>query len=98
MQISGVSTPTSIPMEKSNLSRAGKPATDEAVINFSPDSFSSLVSEAGRMPEVRNELVDAFKSRIQSGEYPSSETISNLTNVIGGSVLQLAATSTFEVE
>ena len=90
MQITGVSTPIPFPMEKKNSSPVGKPATDQAVINFSASSFSSLVQEAGQYPEVRSELVDSFKARIQSGAYPSQEDISGLTNVIGGSVLQMA--------
>ena len=60
------------------------------MINFSPDSFSSLVSEAGQMPEVRNDVVDSFKSRIASGQYPTQATIAGLTNILGGSILQQA--------
>jgi len=90
MQITGVSTPNSIPMVKSNSTPVGKPATDAADIQFSADSFSSLVNEAKQIPDVRSELVDSFKARIQSGAYPSQEDLSNLTDVIGGHVLQLA--------
>ena len=77
-------------MGKINSSQAGKPALDQAVINFSADSFSSLVKEAGQMPEVRSEVVDAFKTRIQSGEYPSQDVIAGLTDLIGGVVVQQA--------
>ena len=90
MQITGVSTSIPFSMEKTNSSPVGKPATDEAVLNFSADSFSSLVQEAGQYPDVRSELVDSFKARIQSGAYPSQDDIAGLTNVIGGTVLQLA--------
>jgi hypothetical protein len=60
------------------------------VINFSPDTFSSLVQEANQMPEVRSEVVDSFKARIQSGEYPSQDVIEGLTDLIGGSIVQQA--------
>ena len=90
MQITGVSTSIPYSMEKKNSSSVGKSAVDQAVINFTPGSFSSFVKEAGQFPEVRSELVDSFKSRIQSGTYPSQEDIAGLTNVIGGHVLQLA--------
>lgn len=97
MQINGISTSPSLPVEKtsSSSSQAGKPATDQVVINFSADSFSNLVKEAGQMPEVRSEVVDAFKSRIQSGDYPSQETIAGLTSLIGGGILQQAKSSSF---
>jgi anti-sigma28 factor (negative regulator of flagellin synthesis) len=90
MQISSISISSSVPMDKSRLSPAGKAATDQAVINFSPDTFSSLVQEANQMPEVRSEVVDSFKARIQSGEYPSQDVIEGLTDLIGGSIVQQA--------
>jgi hypothetical protein len=93
MQISGVSIPTSIPMVKSNSSPVGKPATDAAEIQYSADSFSSLVQQANQIPEVRSDVVDSFRARIQSGTYPSEADIANLTDTIGGHVLQLARSS-----
>jgi len=96
MQISSVTTSQLVsPLAKtSNSSSAANvsssSSSDEAVINFSPDSFSSLVSAAGQMPEVRNDVVESFKSRIAAGQYPSQATIAGLTNVIGGSILQQA--------
>jgi len=90
MQINGVTNSLPIPMQKTTTSKAVNVAADQAVINFSPDSFSSLVKEAGQMPEVRSELVDAFKSRIQAGNYPSPDDLAGLVNVIGRSVVQQA--------
>ncbi len=43
------------------------------------------------MPDVRSELVDSFKSRIQSGQYPSSETMDALTDVIGNGIVKMAS-------
>jgi len=94
MQISGISTTSSIPMGKTNSPRVGQPAADQAVINFSGDSFSSLVKEAGQMPEVRSDVVAAFKSRIQAGQYPTQDTIAGLVNVIGGAVVEQAKSAT----
>jgi len=91
MQISSISITTPLPVEKTRLSPSGKAATDQAVINFSPDTFSSLVNEAGQMPEVRSEVVDAYKARIQAGQYPSEDVVSGLTDLIGGSIVHLAA-------
>ncbi len=90
MQISGISASPSIPVEKTNSSQVSKPAVDQAVINFSADSFSSLVKEAGQMPEVRSEVVDAFKTRIQAGNYPSQDVIAGLTDLIGGGIVRQA--------
>ena len=60
-------------------------------MSLSADTFSSLVSEANQMPDVRGEVVDAFKSRVQSGDYPSSETLDGLADVMGNHWSQFAA-------
>ncbi len=90
MQISGFSIPTSIPMEKNTTSPTPKVATDQAVINFSPVSFSGLVREASQMPEVRSDLVESFRAKIQSGQYPTDETLSGLVDTIGASIVRQA--------
>ena len=93
MQISSVTTSPLIPLEKTtnSSSPAKASSSDEAVLNFSPDSFSSLVSQASQMPEVRNDVVESFKARIASGQYPTQNTIAGLAQAIGGSILQQAA-------
>jgi Anti-sigma-28 factor, FlgM len=91
MQISGYSISPSIPMGKTSLSPATQEATDSAVINFPGNSFSGLVKEASAMPEVRSDLVDSFKARIQSGQYPNQNDIAGLADAIGGSIVQQAA-------
>ena len=90
MQINGISISPSIPMERTKTAQPVDAPSDEAVLNVSAGSFSSLVQQAGSMPEVRSEVVDAYKSRIAAGQYPSPETISGLVDVIGGSIVQLA--------
>ncbi len=91
MQISGYSITTSIPMGKTTPPPTSAPATtDEAVINFSPVSFSGLVKEASQMPDVRSDLVDSFRARIQSGQYPSEDTLSGLVDTIGASIVRQA--------
>ena len=91
MQISSISTSPSMSVEKTTPSSpVPSEATDQAVLNFSADSFSSLVKEAGQMPEVRSEVVDAFKARIQAGHYPAQEIIAGLTRLIGGGIVQQA--------
>ena len=66
------------------------PSSDAAEINFSADTFSSLVQEAGSQPEVRSEVVDSFKARIQSGHYPAQDVIAGLTKLLGGGIMQAA--------
>ena len=90
MQIHGVTSSSSIPMQKTSSAPVGKAVADQAVINFSPDSFSGLVKEAGQMPEVRSELVEAIKSRIQAGNYPTQDAIAGLADLIGSGVVRLA--------
>ena len=63
---------------------------DQVSMSISADTFSSLVQEAGQMPDVRSELVDAFKSRIQSGAYPSQDTVDGLVDKMGAAWLQSA--------
>ena len=93
MQINSITTSPAMPVVKAASSQASTPASeaqDQAVLNFSPDSFSSLVHEANNMPEVRSEVVDAYRSRIQAGIYPSQETVTGLVDLLGGSIVQMA--------
>jgi anti-sigma28 factor (negative regulator of flagellin synthesis) len=96
MQIGNITTSTSFSAAKTTSSQAGNVTSDtpdQAVLNFSANSFSSLVKEASQMPDVRSELVDAFKARIHAGHYPAQDVIDGLTRLIGGAVLQQARSS-----
>jgi anti-sigma28 factor (negative regulator of flagellin synthesis) len=92
MQINGISTSPSIPVDRSTTPQKQTESSDQdqAVISPSADLFSSLVSQANQMPEVRSDLVASFKSRIAAGDYPEQSVISGLTDVLGGSILQAA--------
>ena len=91
MQINGFSTSSSLPVQRTNMSQPAQEVSDQAVLHVSLDTFSGLVQQAGAMPEVRGEVVDSFKARIQSGEYPSPETVAGLVDVIGGGIVKLAS-------
>jgi hypothetical protein len=91
MQINGFSTSPSLPVQRTNMSQPAQEVSDQAVLHVSLDTFSGLVQQAGAMPEVRGEVVDSFKARIQSGQYPSPETVAGLVDVIGGSIVKLAS-------
>jgi len=86
------STTTAIPFvpvtagTSTNSSTASSNDTDKAVLNTSGDTFSSLVNEAKSYPEVRGEVVDAYKARIASGSYPSEEVVEGLIKLMGGLV------------
>jgi anti-sigma28 factor (negative regulator of flagellin synthesis) len=84
MTISGVSTPGTIAYAQSVSRPAAQPAGDQVSMSLSPETYSSLVSQAGQMPDVRTEVVDAYKSRIQSGAYPTQETVDGLVDRMGG--------------
>ena len=92
MQISSSSIyiSPSIPMEKTKSSSAPKSSTDQAVMNTSADSFSGLVKQAGQFPEVRNDVVESFQARIQAGQYPTADTMDDLTDVLGPSIVKMA--------
>jgi hypothetical protein len=84
MTIRGVSIPGTIAGAQSVLRPSTQPAGDQVSMSLSPETYSSLVSQASQMPEVRGEVVDAYKSRIQSGAYPTQATIDGLVNLMGG--------------
>ena len=93
MQIGNITSSTSFSVAKTTSSSAGNAApetSDQAVLNFSADSFADLVRQAGQMPDVRSEVVDSFKARIQAGHYPSQDVIAGLTRLIGGGLSQQA--------
>lgn len=94
MQISGLNTSQAIPVVKAMTSpQTGNTVTvnsDRAEFNQSAASFSNLVQQASQMPEVRSEVVDAYKSRVASGQYPAQDVIAGLTRLIGGGIMQAA--------
>jgi hypothetical protein len=83
MMISGISSTGSLAYGQPASRTPAPPAGDQVSMSLSANTFSSLVSDAGQMPDVRNEVVDAYKSRVQSGEYPSSETLDGLADLMG---------------
>jgi anti-sigma28 factor (negative regulator of flagellin synthesis) len=93
MQISSVSTTSLIPVQRSASSQSTgqtTSSTDSAEINFSADTFSSLVKDASNEPDVRTDLVNSFKSRIHSGHYPAQDVIAGLTKLLGGGIANAA--------
>lgn len=99
MQISGLSSSSTYSIQRTSTPQNGAAAeqpaaADQAFISSSGDLFSSLVKQAGQMPEVRSDVVDSFKARIAAGQYPTQEHIDNLVDAIGGGVLKLAESTT----
>src|SRR5579871_257085 len=93
MTITGLSLPTPVtPATNGTRPAASTPSHDDQVaMSISADTFSSFVQEAGQVPDVRSELVDMFKSRIQSGGYPTSETLDGLTDKLADAWPSLSA-------
>jgi anti-sigma28 factor (negative regulator of flagellin synthesis) len=96
MTITGVSTAGSITYTPSVSRPQAQPAGDQVSMSLSPDTYSSLVTEASQMPDVRGEVVDAFKARIQSGDYPTSDTLDGLVDRMGGTWAANAQSSSAE--
>jgi hypothetical protein len=98
MQISSISTTQLLPVANSTASGQSfsqsdyvgsyAESSDGAVLNNSADSFSSLVQTANAMPEIRSEVVDAYKARIRTGHYPSEDIVAGLTRLVGGAIAQ----------
>jgi hypothetical protein len=84
MTITGVTTAGAITYTPAASRPQAQPAGDQVSMSLSPETYSSLVTAAGQYPEVRGELVDAFKSRIQSGDYPTEDTLDGLVDLMGG--------------
>jgi anti-sigma28 factor (negative regulator of flagellin synthesis) len=85
MMISGLSSLASISFSPTTSRVQAPPAAgDQVAMSLSADTFSSLVQEAGQMPDVRSDLVDSFKARIQAGTYPTQATLDGVIDRMGG--------------
>ncbi len=83
--ISGITSAASlayVPIASSRSSTPS-PSSDQLAMSLSPDTFAGLVSDASSMPEVRGEVVDAFKAQVQSGQYPGSDVLDGLVDLMG---------------
>jgi hypothetical protein len=83
--ISGITSLASLAYAPIASSRSSAPPSsgDQVSMSLSPETFASLVSDAGSMPEVRGGVVDAYKSQVQSGLYPTSDTVDGLVDLMG---------------
>jgi len=90
--ISGINSLASLAYVPAGSTRtpAPEPASDQVSMSLSSDTFASLVSDASAMPEVRGEVVDAYKSQVQSGQYPAPEVLDGLVDLMGGTWAQSA--------
>ncbi len=85
MTISGITSTASLAYSQAgSRAQTQQPAGDQVSMSLSPETFSDLVSTASSMPEVRGELVDAYKSQIKSGHYPAQDVIEGLIKLMGG--------------
>jgi hypothetical protein len=92
MTINGLSSAAAISYAPSASRPPAQPAGDQVSMSISPELFSSLVSDASQMPDVRGEVVDAYKSRVQSGEYPTQDALNGLVDLMGGTWIAQART------
>ena len=90
MQIGSITSSGAFSLDRTISSPAQTASTDQVMINTSSDSFSDLVKAAGQMPEVRSDVVDAYKSQVQNGHYPSQEIVAGLIDLIGGGISKMA--------
>ena len=91
MQITSATTIPFVPLP-TGMSAATTPSpasstdSDQAVLNMSASTFSSLVQQAKSYPEVRSDVVQAYKAGIANGSYPSEEVVAGLIKLMGGLV------------
>jgi anti-sigma28 factor (negative regulator of flagellin synthesis) len=90
MNINSATATSHLTFEKTSTLSVAKNTSDKAVMNTSADSFVSLVQQASSVPEVRSELVDAYKSRISAGHYPAQDVIEGFIHLMGGRLAQMA--------
>ncbi len=98
MQIGSITSSGSFSLARTTSSPVTNTSSDQVMLNTSHDSFSSLVNEASQMPEVRSDVVDAFKSKVQSGLYPPEDIIAGLIHLIGGGIVKAAQTASSSAE
>jgi anti-sigma28 factor (negative regulator of flagellin synthesis) len=86
MQINSATTIPFLPVTAGlgTAKTATTPSTnsDQAVMNTSASTFASLVEEAKSYPEVRSSVVEAYKSAIASGKYPSDQVMAGLAKTL----------------
>jgi hypothetical protein len=58
--------------------------SEEASLQITSPTFSSLVEEAKTYPEVRSQVVAAYAAQVASGHYPPASVISGLANLLSG--------------
>ena len=91
MQINSVSPSQVIfAPAKTTSNVAENPAPDQAMLNISAETFSSLVQQASAEPEVRQDVVAHFKAQIAGGSYPPVDIVAGLTHLLGAGVYQMA--------
>ena len=61
------------------------PQIDHALLHVTAENFTNLVKAAKAYPEVRNDVVSAYKSQLANGSYPSDQTIAGLASRLTGS-------------
>ncbi len=87
MQINSAISVSFVPVTTStNLTQSSPKAedADQAALQITSPTFTSLVQEAKSYPEVRSEVVAAYKAQVASGHYPPSDVISGLAGLLSG--------------
>ncbi len=82
MQIPGLTSSGSVRLGDVHAPSRTETTSDTFAMNMSPETFSNLVKQAMEMPDVRQNLVDAYKARVSSGHYPDAVTLDGLTRVM----------------
>jgi anti-sigma28 factor (negative regulator of flagellin synthesis) len=84
MQITSTSTVPYLPVSTSSgTTKPTAPAQDSEppALALTSPTFFALVQEAKSYPEVRSELVAAYKAQVASGHYPAPDVISGLADL-----------------
>ncbi len=87
MQINSATTIPFVPVTTGTSgTRSSSPATATAQspLQLTSPTFSSMVEEAKSYPEVRSEVVAAYKAQVASGHYPPAVVISGLADLLSG--------------
>jgi hypothetical protein len=91
MQINSAITVPFVQVSSTDTSSVTKSAattskgSEEASLQITSPTFSSLVEEAKTYPEVRSHVVAAYAAQVASGHYPPASVISGLANLLSGS-------------
>ena len=84
MQINSITSTVPVSYLKPTVAIPAQAPTDQVSMSLSAETFSGMIQQAAGTPDVRSELVEAYKARVHTDHYPAQDVIDGLINLMGG--------------